>query len=106
MTDGSRNIDSLVGFAERHGEEGLRVLLLFRLIKLKIRVKIRRENPDSPLRYSEEQLNEFCLEKAQQLAQLGKGEVKEDEINSLLNSLAKKTQTNHTGERSRPQSLS
>jgi hypothetical protein len=86
-TDGFRSIDRLKGFSEKHGDEGLRILLLFKLIRAEVRAEIQRQYQGANAEFDELKLAKVCLEKAQQLAIRGKSKPTIDDIRSVLRKL-------------------
>jgi len=72
-------LDELV---KEHGKNGLRLLILFRLLKSKVNLVLQKGYPTPT--FSEADLNQICLSKAYELLKLGKDEPTEEDIRELL----------------------
>lgn len=75
-------IDDLI---QKNGKDGVRLLLLFKLLKIKVKERIRRVYPTAII--EERTLNRLCIQKADELAKLGKESPTEKDIKELLSKL-------------------
>jgi hypothetical protein len=64
-------------FRQKHGSEGIRILMLFKLLKIEVKANLK-------ISVAEETLNSFCIEKAQELVQSGEGILTESDIKEIL----------------------
>lgn len=70
-----------------HGREGIRLLLLFKLLKVRVIEKSKQAKLSS--RIDEETLNKLCIQKAYQLLKRGRENPTEKDIEELLLKLAR-----------------
>ena len=81
--------ERLANFITRHSENDLRVLILFKLIKTRVISVLQAGHPYDMKAVDSQALDRFCLDKAKQLATIGKDPTEED-IRKLVASLIKK----------------
>jgi len=74
-------------FVKTRGEQGTRILLLFKLIKSELEKQL---YSNIVMSASEElKLNQICLEKAQELARIGKTQPTEEDVRGLIANIMK-----------------
>jgi len=72
-------------FVKEYGKDGLRLLVLFTLIKLKVKAYLRQQHPG--FYYSNELLDQLCITKAYSLSKLGEDKPTGKDVEELLSSL-------------------
>jgi hypothetical protein len=78
------NLSEINEFLNEYGKDGMRLLVLFSLLKSKVRFALRRY-PNLPA--AENTLDWLCMAKASELLKLGKNETTEKGIKELLSRL-------------------
>jgi hypothetical protein len=79
--------EKLKNFISRHSEKDLRVLILFKLIKNEVLAKLSADGRG--MQIDQQALDTFCLDRAKQLATLGK-DPNEEDITTLIGQLTEK----------------
>jgi hypothetical protein len=74
--------DELEVLMKEYGKNGVRLLFLFRLLKLRVTMFLQKHHPD--WRYDADFLNQLCMLKAYDLLKYGKDEPTEKDIEELL----------------------
>jgi len=82
-SDRFNKLDTLI---QKHGEKGIRALLLFKLLKNKVKESIAKSSSSKDI--NENMISAVCIKKAIELAQLGQQMPTEEDIKELLSSLA------------------
>jgi hypothetical protein len=86
MSEDSLNrLNEIINLTQKHGKIGIRLLFLFKLLKIKVKEKIEKDYPTITIK--EENLNRLCIQKAQELVKLEKDEPTEKDIKELLSRL-------------------
>jgi hypothetical protein len=70
---------------QKGGRGGVRLLLLFKLLKIRVEERIRRVYPNATIQ--ETTLNRLCVQKANELSRLGKQSPTERDVEDLLSRL-------------------
>lgn len=73
------DLKELNQFIKEYGQNGMRLLVLFSLLKSKAKIALR-QHPN----LSEEKINSACMAKASELLRLGKNQPTEKDIEDLL----------------------
>ena len=81
----SNKMSELDDLINKHGKNGLRALLVFKLLKTKLSEEVKSNNPYAII--DENILNSICVKKAQQLVKLGKDKPTEKDFEELLSKL-------------------
>lgn len=76
--------ERLADFIGRHSENDLRVLILFKLVKTRVISAMQADQACDIKRVNSQTLDQFCLDKAKQLAAMGKDDPTEEEIKKLV----------------------
>jgi thiamine phosphate synthase YjbQ (UPF0047 family) len=74
-------------FLKKYGRDGMRLLVLFNLLKPKVKAALQ-ERPHPPI--PEGALNRFCMATARKLLLQGRDEVSEKDIEELLSRVNKR----------------
>ena len=94
MTDTS-SIEWLSKVARTHGEAGVLVVVLFKTIKSQLEIELRRQEQIC----GEEELNQYCLQRAQRLAAVGRSVASISEVRELLRKIVTETGSQPSGTR-------
>jgi hypothetical protein len=76
--------ERLADFIGRHSENDLRVLILFKLVKTRVISAMQADQACDIKRVNSQAIDQFCLDKAKQLAAMGKDDPTEEEIKKLV----------------------
>jgi hypothetical protein len=76
--------ERLADFIGRHSENDLRVLILFKLVKTRVISAMQADQAFDIKRVNSQAIDQFCLDKAKQLAAMGKNDPTEEEIRKLV----------------------
>jgi hypothetical protein len=88
--DRLNEIDDLI---QKHGKNGIRLLLLFKLLKIEVKKRIRRCYPTQII--DEESLNRLCIEKANQLIKIREDTPTEEDVKDLLSRIRPRVSTRY-----------
>jgi hypothetical protein len=83
MSEDSLNkLNELIDLIQKHGKTGARLLFLFKLLKIRVEREVKRRYPNPII--DEESLNKLCMQIAQELVNIGKDKLTEEDIKKLL----------------------
>ena len=87
MHDTSTKLAKIDELIRNHGVKGLKVLFLFKLLKIELRKILQEQQRVSLNQFNEKTLERVCLDKARQLVKLGRENPTLEDIQELLLSL-------------------
>ena len=87
-TDHCNRFDRLDALIQRHGNKGIRVLLLFKLLKNKVKERLAKRPSSKGI--NDNIVSLVCMNKAIELAELGVEMPTEENITELLSELDRK----------------
>lgn len=86
-TDSYNRVDRLDDLIQRHGNKGIRVLLLFKLLKNKVNERLAKTSSSKDI--TDNMVSVVCVKKAIELAELGEEMPTEENIRQLITELTK-----------------
>mgnify|MGYP000162012213 CR=1 FL=1 len=78
-------VDRLDRLIRKHGKKGLRLLIIFKLLKMEIMKKLKRRHLH--IKIDEKQLNDICIRKAAQIIKRGGDNPTEKDIKYIISRL-------------------
>lgn len=85
--DSSNRMSEINKITKAYGKNGLKVLVLFKMLKMKVEEKIRQDYPGAKI--DVHALNELCVHSAYELAKSESDNPSEEDIRSLVERLVK-----------------
>ena len=79
-----QRINDIDGLIEKHGEKGIRALLLFKLLKTEVKSSLAKTTHSN---INENIINKVCMQKASQLADLKKEMPTKEDVAELISKL-------------------
>lgn len=81
----SRKISEIDDLIQKGGKEGVRLLLLFKLLKTRVEERVRNRDPTAIV--EEKTLNKLCIQKAYELTKLKRESPTEKDLKELLSAI-------------------
>lgn len=81
----SRKISEIDDLIQKSGKEGVRLLLLFKLLKTRVEERVKNRYPTAII--EEKTLNKLCIQKAYELTKLKKESPTEKDLRELLSAI-------------------
>jgi uncharacterized protein YihD (DUF1040 family) len=83
MSEDSLNkLNEVIDLIQKYGKTGAKLFFLFKLLKIRVEEEVRRRYPNAII--DEKILNKLCMQIAQELVNIGKDKLTEDDIKKLL----------------------
>jgi uncharacterized protein YihD (DUF1040 family) len=83
MSEDSLNkLNEVIDLIQKYGKTGTRLLFLFKLLKIRVEGEVKRRYPNAII--DEESLNKLCMQIAQELVNIGKDKLTEEDIKKVV----------------------